>query len=45
MPRALSRLRQRRKRPPRSRAAEQRDELAPFQPIELHPLPVVRATA
>jgi hypothetical protein len=31
-------LRMRRERPSRSRAAEQRDELAPLQSIELHPL-------
>jgi hypothetical protein len=31
-------LRARRKRP--RRAAEQRDELAPPQPIEMHPLPL-----
>jgi hypothetical protein len=29
----------RRQRPCRRRAAEQRDELAPFQLIELHPTP------
>ena len=33
-------LRVRRERPRRSRAAEQRDELAPPQPIEMHPLPL-----
>ena len=27
------------------RAAEQRDELAPFHPIELHPLPLARVAA
>jgi hypothetical protein len=32
-------LRARRERPRSRRAAEQRDELAPFQLIELHPLP------
>ena len=30
---------------PRRRAAEQRDELASLQPIELHPRPLARVTA
>jgi hypothetical protein len=30
---------------PRCRAAEQTDKLAPFQLIELHPLPLARVTA
>ena len=38
-------LRLRRERPHDSRTAEQRDELAPSKPIELHPLPLVRETA
>jgi hypothetical protein len=36
-------LRARRKRPGRSRAAEQRDELASLQLIELHLIPPARA--
>jgi hypothetical protein len=34
-----------RDRPARECAAEQRDELAPFQPIKLHLLPLARVTA
>src|SRR5262245_19133813 len=37
-PHAITLLRARHPRPRRSRAAEQRDELAPLQFIELHPL-------
>jgi len=37
-PQTFSLLGARRNRPCR-RAAEQRDELAPYQPIKLHPLP------
>src|SRR5262249_61738759 len=37
-PHALSLLRPRRERP-RRRAAEQRDELAPFHLTEMHPIP------
>jgi hypothetical protein len=44
-PHPIGLLRARRKWPRRCRAAEQRDELAPFQLIELHPLPLVRVTA
>jgi hypothetical protein len=40
-PRAL--LRARRERPRGYRAAEQRDELAPFQLIELHSMPASQA--
>jgi hypothetical protein len=41
----LDSLRTRRERPRDRRAAEQRDELAPFQLIELHPLPLASVTA
>jgi hypothetical protein len=37
----LGLLSARRERPRRRRAANQRDELAPFQLIELHPMPLV----
>jgi hypothetical protein len=38
-------LRVRSERPSDRPAAKQRDELAPFQMIELHPLPLARAAA
>ena len=41
----LKRLRARRERPRSSRAAEQRDEIAPFQLIELHSVPTSHSRA